>query len=182
MQTPGRIYRAFFCTFNDARHDSQRSRRMKQGLFGYLTEPFDHKGLLAEIECALALGGSNAPQSDSEDWRAAITTRNPVVESVLAIAWMAAANDASVLVYGDSGTARELLAQVIHKASTRRDGPFVRDQLRRDTGAVARVRIIRPCQRRVHARGTRYQGSLSDSWRRATFRHTHQTVPVFAAN
>jgi two-component system response regulator GlrR len=38
---------------------------------------------------------------------------------------MVAATDARVLITGESGTGKELLAHAIHKASRRRDGPFV---------------------------------------------------------
>jgi two-component system response regulator GlrR len=47
------------------------------------------------------------------------------VENVLAKARLVAATDASVFIVGESGTGKELLAQAIHKASARRDQPFV---------------------------------------------------------
>ncbi len=97
----------------------------KRGVFGYLTKPFDGQVLLGEVERALALGGGDASPGSGEDWRAAIITRNPAMGNVLATARLVAATDASVLIYGDSGTGKELLAQAIHKASTRRDRPFV---------------------------------------------------------
>jgi len=99
---------------------------VKDGVFGYLTKPFDARALLVEIERALAVSGS--PQEADEDdgaWRAGIVTRNPVMEEVLARARLVASGDASVLIRGDSGTGKELLARAIHAASARRDRPFV---------------------------------------------------------
>ena len=47
------------------------------------------------------------------------------MQSLLAQAKLVAASDASVLIKGDSGTGKELLAQAIHKASPRANKPFV---------------------------------------------------------
>ena len=101
---------------------------VKSGVFGYLTKPFEARTLLTEIERALTLGGgtSTAPTEAGDDgWRKEITTRNPVMEDVLAKARLVAESDASVFIYGDSGTGKELLARGIHNASRRRDNPFV---------------------------------------------------------
>ncbi|MBI1965300.1 MAG: sigma-54-dependent Fis family transcriptional regulator, partial [Betaproteobacteria bacterium] len=100
---------------------------VKRGVFGYLAKPFDAKALLTEIERALALGGGQAPAMNGADqgWRAGILTRNPVLEDVLAKARLVADSDAPVFICGESGTGKELLAQALHKASPRRDHPFV---------------------------------------------------------
>mgnify|MGYP001562946928 CR=1 FL=1 len=99
----------------------------KRGVFGYLTKPFDAQALLAEVERALAVDGTAGaePPARGDEWRAAIITRNRVMEDVLAKARLIAANDASVLIVGESGTGKELLAQAIHNASARRERAFV---------------------------------------------------------
>ena len=98
-------------------------------MFGYLTKPFDSKELLAEIERALRAGsGASAdapPGTDDQSWRRGIITRNPQMEDVLTKARLVAESDASVFITGESGTGKELLAQAIHRASPRRDAPFV---------------------------------------------------------
>ena len=72
---------------------------VKGGVFGYLTKPFDAKALLVEIERALAVSGApNAAGVDDGAWRAAIITRNPAMEEVLAKARLVAAGDAAVLI------------------------------------------------------------------------------------
>jgi len=97
----------------------------KLGVFGYLTKPFDAQALLAEVERALAVGTGDSVLAGGDEWRAAIITRNPAMEDVLAKARLVAASDASVLIYGESGTGKELLAQAIHNASARRERQFV---------------------------------------------------------
>ncbi|MBI2291703.1 MAG: sigma 54-interacting transcriptional regulator [Betaproteobacteria bacterium] len=99
----------------------------KRGVFGYLTKPFDAQALLEEVGRALAVGGAAGaePPAGGDEWRAAIITRNPALEDVLAKARLVAATDASVFIVGESGTGKELLAQAIHNASARRERAFV---------------------------------------------------------
>jgi two-component system response regulator GlrR len=98
----------------------------KRGVFGYLTKPFDSKELLAQIERALGVSATRTTETDGQDqaWRSEIITRSPALESILAKAKLVAAIDASVLLRGDSGTGKELLARAIHRASSRADKPF----------------------------------------------------------
>jgi two-component system response regulator GlrR len=98
------------------------------GVFGYLTKPFDGQTLLAEIDRATRLGAHRAGESgdsDSAAWRSAIISRSPAMEEVLRKTAMVSAGDASVLIMGDSGVGKELLARAVHLASPRRHGPFV---------------------------------------------------------
>jgi two-component system response regulator GlrR len=103
-------------TIPDAVHATQ------SGAFGFLTKPIDKQELLDQVEKALRISG--IPQSD-EDWRSEIITRSALMEEKLAQAHMVAGTDARVLITGESGTGKELLARAIHKASVRRDHPFV---------------------------------------------------------
>ena len=60
-----------------------------------------------------------------EDWRAEIITRSSAMEDLLSQARRVAASDASVCIFGASGTGKELLARAIHRASPRAEAPFV---------------------------------------------------------
>jgi len=99
----------------------------RRGVFGFLTKPFDSKELLRQVAAALRLSQPEIsnPVGDSDDWRSEFISRSPAIESMLQQAKLAAASGASVLIHGDSGTGKELLAQAIHRASPRRDKPFV---------------------------------------------------------
>jgi two-component system response regulator GlrR len=100
---------------------------VKRGVFGYLTKPYDADELLGQIERALTLhGGSAAMQAGvGQLWREDIVTRSTLVEDLLAKAQRVAAGDASVLIQGDSGSGKELLARAIHRASPRANHPFI---------------------------------------------------------
>ncbi|MEO7241701.1 MAG: sigma 54-interacting transcriptional regulator [Variovorax sp.] len=100
-----------------------------RGVFGYLTKPYDARDLLEKISQALALGlpaasAGPAPATDQR-WRADIVSRSSRMAELLAEARMVARSDASVLLRGDSGAGKELLAQAIHRASPRAGKPFV---------------------------------------------------------
>jgi two-component system, NtrC family, response regulator GlrR len=98
----------------------------KRGVFGYLTKPFDSKVLLAHVERALMVSGNAAgPAEGTADWRADIVTRSARMEDLLSQILLVADSDASILVQGESGTGKEMLAKALHKASRRRDRPFV---------------------------------------------------------
>src|SRR5437762_4118372 len=98
----------------------------QRGVFGFLTKPFDSQDLLQKVAAAVKVTG-DAPAPGPEatgDRRAGIITRSPKMEDVLRQARLVADSDASVLIRGDSGTGKELLARAIHHASPRRDKPF----------------------------------------------------------
>ncbi len=98
----------------------------QRGVFGYLTKPFDSKELLLQVEKAVSVSSvSQESEGSDSSWREEIITRSPMVESILAKAKLVAASDASVLIRGDSGTGKEMLARAIHRASPRAKNPFV---------------------------------------------------------
>ena len=93
----------------------------QHGAFGFLTKPIDKDELLSLVERALMVSGTVEVE---EDWAAEIITRNAAMKEVMQQAKMVAATDARVLVTGDSGTGKELIAKAIHKASPRHNKPF----------------------------------------------------------
>lgn len=100
----------------------------KRGVFGFLPKPFDSQALLEQVAQALkfsaGIGGAGAGAADSA-WRSDIVTASAAMEDVLDRARLVAQSDASVFIYGASGTGKELVAHAIHRASARAAGPFV---------------------------------------------------------
>ena len=93
----------------------------QQGVFSFLTKPVDKDALYKAIDEALE---QRSPATD-EAWRQAIVTRSPLMLRLLEQAGMVAQSDVSVLINGQSGTGKEIVAQAIHNASLRHDKPFV---------------------------------------------------------
>src|SRR6185369_1754364 len=98
-----------------------------RGVYTYLTKPFDGKALLDTIAQALSLGAAEdvSTPGGSEKWRELIVSRSTRMAELLAEAKLVAASQASVLLRGESGSGKELLAQAIHQASSRAGRPFV---------------------------------------------------------
>ena len=96
-----------------------------RGIFGYLTKPYDAKTLIEQVERALSLSANRADGGKVDDWRREIVTQNAVMEDLLAQAMLVAANDVSVMLAGESGSGKEIVARAIHRASPRYGEAFV---------------------------------------------------------
>ncbi|HEY1396638.1 sigma 54-interacting transcriptional regulator [Roseateles sp.] len=96
-----------------------------QGVYTYLTKPFDGRALLDTIAQALTLTAVHQDDSPDQLWRESIVSRSNVMAEVLAEARLVSASQAPVLIRGESGSGKELLARAIHAASPRAKRPFV---------------------------------------------------------
>jgi two-component system response regulator GlrR len=93
----------------------------QRGVFSFLTKPVDHDELRRILLKAIA----QTTKNELGDWCSAIITRSPDMIKLLKQAEQVADKNVSVLINGASGTGKELLAKAIHKASGRKDKPFV---------------------------------------------------------
>ena len=93
----------------------------QQGVFSFLTKPVDKDALYKAIDDAL----EHAAPSGDDTWRESIVTRSPIMLRLLEQARMVAQSDVSVLINGQSGTGKEILAQAIHNASPRGKNAFI---------------------------------------------------------
>ncbi len=102
-------------------------RATRKGMFSYLTKPFDGRELLQAIEDALGQEQvpEDAGEGDGQGWRAGIIGDSAAMTALLDKAWRVAQTGVSVLIQSPSGTGKELLARALHRASPRRDAPFL---------------------------------------------------------
>jgi len=92
------------------------------GAFGFLIKPLEKAELLSQVERAVA---SSTFALVDGNWRSDIVARSHLMEERLGLANRAAGSDEPVLLTGENGTGKELLARAIHAGSARRDKPFV---------------------------------------------------------
>jgi DNA-binding NtrC family response regulator len=108
--------------------DSERTiEAMRDGAFDYLTKPFDFPLLLATVERGVkqraliqALAPPVAPAS-----RGGLVGTSAAMLGIWKLIGRAAASEAPVLITGETGTGKELVARAIHDYSARSDEPFV---------------------------------------------------------
>jgi len=93
----------------------------QQGVFSFLTKPVDKDALYKAIDDAL----EHTVSAGDDMWRDTIVTRSPGMLRLLDQARMVAQSDVSVLINGQSGTGKEILAQAIHNASPRSKKAFI---------------------------------------------------------
>lgn len=93
----------------------------QRGVFSFLTKPVDHDELRHTLTKAVA----QTSKTEIGEWAGEIITRSPDMIKLLKQAEQIADKNVSVLINGASGTGKELLAQAIHKASSRANKPFV---------------------------------------------------------
>jgi DNA-binding NtrC family response regulator len=118
---------------------------LRAGAVDYIIKPFDNDEFLHSIERALnerRIQRENAALKRS--LKNAYSARPIIGESagmrrVAELVRKAAPSDASVLVSGEAGTGKELVALALHYASPRADGPFIPV----DCGAIPRDQVER---------------------------------------
>jgi two-component system response regulator GlrR len=92
------------------------------GAFGFLVKPVEREELMGQVQRAIAASNFSP---DAADWRANLDARAKLMEERLARANNAAVVNSPVLLTGQNGAGKELLARAIHAASPRRDRAFV---------------------------------------------------------
>jgi two-component system response regulator HydG len=92
------------------------------GADDFLTKPVEPDVLSARVESLLTRRPTGALGSAESH---GLVGRSPAVRSVLEVVERVAPTDATVLVTGETGTGKELVARAIHNASARSEGPFV---------------------------------------------------------
>ena len=105
---------------------------VKHGAFDFLEKPLDADRLLVTVQRALEhrqLAGENANLREklarATDSRFAMVGTSPGLEKIRELVARVAPTNARVLITGENGSGKELVARAIHDGSARKRGPFV---------------------------------------------------------
>src|SRR5205814_716893 len=106
-------------------------KAMKDGAYDFLTKPFRREQLLKLVDKALErrdlIEQNKALKKQLEDIRAKgqMIGASPAFRRMLTLVEQIADSSATILIQGESGAGKELVARAIHERSGRRTGPFV---------------------------------------------------------
>ncbi len=104
---------------------------MRRGAFDYLPKPFtpgqlrlvlDRRAKVRRLQGQVAALREEVRAANPET---DLQTREPAMRQALDVAFQAAASEATLLLRGESGTGKGVLARALHDRSPRASGPFV---------------------------------------------------------
>jgi len=95
---------------------------MKAGADDFLTKPFDRDEVLFVVKKALARAAADHPRQDAFSPLGA----SPAMADVRETIRRSATSHATVLILGESGVGKEVVARAIHESSGRKDKPFIK--------------------------------------------------------
>ena len=96
----------------------------KKGAFEYIAKPFDIDKVLEVIHKALDLTTATSKEIEIDSYPDIIGQAQSMQEIFRIIGKLSQSNE-TVLINGESGSGKELVAHAIHKNSTRKDKPFI---------------------------------------------------------
>ncbi len=106
---------------------------MRQGARDYIEKPWDNQRLLATLRTQIELGQALRKSRRLEDENRMLRregtptfiAESPAMEPVLKLMERIAPSDANIMITGEHGTGKEVVARWIHAASERASRPFV---------------------------------------------------------
>jgi len=102
---------------------------LKKGAFDYITKPFDQGELINVIDKALRTRRKNCDKvilGEGEIDHYGIVGRTEKIREIYATIEQIAATRTTILITGETGTGKELIARAIHRGSSRRNNAFIK--------------------------------------------------------
>jgi DNA-binding NtrC family response regulator len=99
---------------------------MRDGALNYLSKPIDLDELLASVNKAIGREAIPLPPESDLELPPHVVARSPLMQAVFRDASLIAKSESRILITGESGVGKEVLADVIHAWSPRAAGPLVK--------------------------------------------------------
>jgi DNA-binding NtrC family response regulator len=100
---------------------------MRDGAVNYLSKPIDLDELLASVQRATGIAAEKkVALLEDKHLSDSIVAESPMIKTLFRDAALIAGSDSRVLITGESGVGKEVLADLIHTWSTRAGGPLVK--------------------------------------------------------
>jgi DNA-binding NtrC family response regulator len=102
---------------------------IRSGAFDYISKPFDEAELLRVVGNAArtsVVAAREGAGGDGEGGWFGMVGRSPAWREIRKVIEKAAASPLSVMITGETGTGKELVARAIHRISGRGEGPFIK--------------------------------------------------------
>jgi DNA-binding NtrC family response regulator len=139
---------------------------MKEGAKDFLTKPWEKEKLVATIVSAYEKKQSErevnqlrqreqALSKDLDNGFSEIISESPAMEPVFETIRKVSGTDANVLILGENGTGKELVARALHRSSLRSEGPFIKVDLGAVTETLFEAELF------GHAKGA-FTGAVED--------------------
>jgi DNA-binding NtrC family response regulator len=102
---------------------------MRAGAFDYLAKPFDHSEVIRVVRAALAererRRRSQSEEIAADNFLRVMMGPSDAVTHIIREVNRVAQSDFSVIIQGETGSGKELVARVLHQLSSRNGGPFI---------------------------------------------------------
>ncbi len=100
---------------------------MRDGAVNYLAKPIDLDELITSVRLALnPASEAVAPASEELRLPAGVVTQSPLMQAVFRDAAVIAPSETRILITGESGVGKEIVADIVHAWSRRSAGPMVK--------------------------------------------------------
>jgi DNA-binding NtrC family response regulator len=108
-------------------------RAIKSGATDFVLKPWENDKLLATILTALGKKDEAKAEETAEGWKRDIIGNSEAMQKVFDTIERVAQTDANILILGENGTGKDLVAKAIHRLSNRSSNSYVQA----DLGAVS---------------------------------------------
>ena len=103
---------------------NQAVNAFQKGVFEYLSKPFDLNEVISVVERAVA-PGVKQERAPKETIDSPLLGESPAMQEVFRTIGRLSRSDVSVLITGETGSGKEVVARALHQHSPRAKGPFV---------------------------------------------------------